>query len=497
LTGNLLHAANVALLFVFLRRLVAMEQMEPANNAGLKVNLALMTVALIFALHPIAVEPVSGISYCGDLLVTFFALLALLAATAFRSDNVRAAMLMGGVGSLCAFAAVTCKESGLATPLLLIVYWFLFRRQEAKGPWLWFLGAASTLTAIFLVALRATSALTSTYLVTQYHFSPASRDYLGGSFSQVFLIQPRLWVFMMGKLLWPTQLSADYTLENLGGLTTSFALAILIVVVLLQAWLAVKSRIGALGVATYWLGLVTVSNFMPLYRIMADRFYYLSLAGAAIQILALLLMTLRLRSWFWFTLAPVIVGLMPLTLLTLTREAVFANDFSLWSDTLQVSPSSSTAHNGLGIALSHQGQVDEALAQLSKALEIQPNWFQAENNLGIVYLQKEQFDEAAACFKKALADNPYLADARNNLGTILLQKGLLDGAIAEYQKALEIDPYYEKAHVNLGLALSQKGQVDEAIAQFQEAVRLNPDDGEVKNFLAAAQALQQQAPDSK
>jgi tetratricopeptide (TPR) repeat protein len=493
-SSNLLHAANVALLFVFLRRLIAAERTELAGNDGLKIQIALVTATLIFALHPIAVEPVSGISYCSDLLVTFFTLLALLAATAFRADNFRAALLTGGAGAFCAFAAVTCKESGLTTPLLLIVYWFLFRRQEAKWPWLLFLGTASTLTAIFLAALRAASTQTATYVVAQYHFATTSRDYLGGSFSQVFFIQPRLWVFMMGKLLWPTQLSADYTLENLGGLTASVAFAILAVVVLLQAWLAVKSRLGALGVATYWLGLVTVSNFIPLYRIVADRFYYLSLAGMAMQLLAVLLMALRSRSGFWWAAAPFFVALVPLTLLTLTREEVFAGDLSLWSDTVQVSPFSIRAHNGLGLALFHEGRMDEAVPQFLKALEIAPDWFQAEDNLGLVYLQKEQFDEAAVHFNKALADYPYLPDVQNNLGVILMRKGRVDEAIPRFVKASEINPYYEKAHYNLGLALALKGRMDEAIVQFQEAVRLNPDDSSAQDNLAKAQARVRQAP---
>ena len=120
-------------------------------------------------------------------------------------------------------------------------------------------------------------------------------DYLGGSLAQVFVIQPQLWVFMLGQLLWPTQLSADYVLTDINPPSTAVAVAILLVVISLQAWLASKSRIGALGVAMWWIGLSTVSNLVPLYCVLADRFYYLPLAGFAMQLTALLLMTLRSR----------------------------------------------------------------------------------------------------------------------------------------------------------------------------------------------------------
>jgi len=392
LCSNLLHAANVALLFIFLLRLAKAEITGLARNGIRRIQLAIAAVTLIFALHPLAVEPVSAINYCSDLLVTFFTLLALLAATAFKPENFRIALLTGAIGTFCAFTAVTCKESGLAVALLLIVYWFLFRRNEAKKPWFWFLGGAMMVTAAFLAA--------------RFAFAPTASEpaptYLGGSFFQVFLIQPQLWIFMMGKLFWPTRLSADYVLENVDGLPTSVALVILVLVVALQVRLASQSRIGAMGVAVYWVGLITVSNFIPLFRILGDRFYYLPLVGVTMQLLALLLMILRWRDGFWAVLAPCLIALLPLTLLTLMREDVFADEFTLWSDTLQVSPLSASAHTNLGKAFLQKGQVDDAMAQFQKAMELVPNYADNHYNFGVALLQKGQLKEAIAQFQKAL-----------------------------------------------------------------------------------------------
>jgi tetratricopeptide (TPR) repeat protein len=515
LCSNLLHAVNVALLFVLLRRLIATEIMGLAKSTVRKAQLAAVAVTLIFALHPISVETVANVSYSSDLLVTFFTLLALIAATSFRAENLRIAIIPGCLGTLFALAAVTCKESGIAAALLLIVYWLLFRRGEAKESWLLFLGAASALTAIFLAA--------------RFLFAPPSPDhlsYLGGSFSQVFLIQPCLWIFMMGKLLWPAHLSADYTLADMNLVSTPVALTILLAVILLQAWLAAKNRLGAFGVAVYWLGLATVSNFIPLNRILADRFYYLPLAGIAMQLLALLLLTLSAHRGFWLTLVPCFSALLPLTLMTLNRESVFANDFSLWSDTLRTSPHSERAHLGLGWVfyqreqpddaigefektleinpnnaeaccnignvLVQKGQIDDAIVQYQKALAIAPNLADAHYNFGNVLVQKGQIDDAIIHYQKALEINPNRAEIRNNLGFALFSKGQVDDAMVQYQKALEIAPNFADAHYNLGLALIQKGQIDGAVAQFQEAVRLNPDDSAAQNNLAKAQAMARQ-----
>ena len=62
LCSNLLHAINVALLFVLLRRLMPVEVAGLTNTEALKAQLAAAAVTLVFALHPIAVEPVASVS---------------------------------------------------------------------------------------------------------------------------------------------------------------------------------------------------------------------------------------------------------------------------------------------------------------------------------------------------------------------------------------------------------------------------------------------------
>jgi protein O-mannosyl-transferase len=463
LGSNLLHAVNVAMLFVLLLRLARTESVKFSGGENRRLIVAVAAVVLIFALHPISVEPVAAVSYSSDLLVMFFAVAALLAATAFDPGDFRSVLLAGSIGTFCAFAAVACKESGSSVVALLVVYWFLFRRGEAKGPWLWFLGSAATVTVAFLAAR---------FLLAPPVDQPP--DYLNGSLGQVFLVQPRIWVFMMGKLVWPFPLSADYRMEDLNGLSAPGALVILAIVFLLQTWLARNSRIGAMGVAIYWLGLVVVSNFIPLYRPNADRFYYLPLAGVAAQLLALLLLLIKSRDGFWVAATACFVALVPLTWLTLVRQDIFVSDFALWSATVQVSPYSSIAHLNLGHALYEQGKTDEAIAEIQTALNITPSLADAHNDLGSALVQKGKWDEAMTSYREALQFQPNHADAHYNLGVALFQKGLVNEAIEQFEKAIELRPYHVLAHNNLGAALLQEGRTDEAIAEFQTAIKLDP-----------------------
>ena len=479
LCSDLLHAANAALFFVLLKRLIAADKGGLDQGKTWMVLLASTAATLIFALHPLSVESVAEISYSSGLLMVFFTLAVVLSATFFDPQNKITALIAGTFGTFCALGAVTAKESGVAAPLLLGVYWFLYRRQESKGPWIGFLALASTISAAFLVA--------------RFEFAPSNTghpSYLGGAFSQVFFIQPRLWVFMMGKLIWPFQLSADYTPIDQIGPPTVLAFAILVVVVAIQSWLAAKIRLGALGMATYWFGLVTVSNFIPLYRPLADRFYYLPLAGVSMQLLALLLLALPSPRRFWGILAPLLVALVPLTALTLQREAVFANDFSLWTDTLRVSPDSAVAHSGLGWALYQKGRLDDAISDYQKALKINPDMAETHNNLGLAFYQKGQWDDALQQYEKAQDLKSDTAQIPNNIGLALAQKGRLDEAIVQYRKALSISPHFAEAHNNLGMALAQQGRLDEAAIEYGKVLEIAPDQAETHNNLAIVLAQQ-------
>jgi Tfp pilus assembly protein PilF len=472
----LLHAATVALLLVLLRRLAAAE-LGPVETAPAPVQCALVTATLAFALHPIATESVAEVSFSSALLVALFTLLGLLAATAFRPADRTARWLAGAAGILCALAATLTKESGIAVALLLGVYWFLFRRREAKGPWLVFLGTALAVTVAVAGAILAFATSGQRDL-----------DYLGGSLGQACLIQPRLWVFMMGQVLWPTRLVADYTLADMPLLSTPAALLVLAAVVAFQVWLARRSRLGALGVAVWWLGLVTVSNLIPLYCFLADRFYYLPLAGAALQLAAIFLLLLRSSRGFGLAVGAALVTLPFLAALTITRQAAFATEDAHWADTLRKSPHSFLARYSRGVAFLKQGRLDDAAAELEQALAGDADDSAAHVCLGLIAQCRGEPDQAIAEFQTALTLNPRNSEAHGDLGLVLCQQSRFDEGIEQFHQALALDPDDDSTHTDLALALAQKGQPEAAIAELRLALQVDPQSArahyELGNLLA-------------
>lgn len=102
-------------------------------------------------------------------------------------------------------------------------------------------------------------------------------------------------------------------------------------------------------------------------------------------------------------------------------------------------PDSAVAHSKLGVALAHQGRLDEAIAEFSKAVALQPTY----------------------------------APAYSNLGNAYRESGMLAEALAAYERALALDPDYWVAHQNLGVLYKQMGRVSEAVEHFKTATRLS------------------------
>lgn len=122
----LLHAANAALVFALGRRL------SGSRSAG-------FIAGLLFAVHPLHVEPVLWACSASDLLCTVFSLLSLLAlenALDAASRRARAGWLLAALA--CFALALTSKEAALALPGVAALRVFLhqkWHRWRAAAAW--------------------------------------------------------------------------------------------------------------------------------------------------------------------------------------------------------------------------------------------------------------------------------------------------------------------------------------------------------------------------
>ena len=354
-TSVTLHAAVCAMLFLLLVRLL------PAPGGTWPAFVAV----LVFAVHPLNCEPVSEVSYREDLLVAASILVALFAAMAFlRKPGLWRNLLLGGICCLALLFGVSAKENGAAGPVVLGCYWLLWRRKEARLPWGCLLSAACLVVTGFLAA-RFTLRQEHSIIFTV----PPPR--LGGSLANSLLIQLRIWAMEFSQVILPHDLCADYGPYSLRNFSLPLSIAVVALVGGMQIFLAFRDRLFAFGSVFFWAGLLPVSNIVPLFRPMADRFLYVPLAGVAVLLAQALFLARSLRpparalvygaAILWIGAAAVV---------TFRREAVWHDSLALWQDTASRNPFSNAAANNLGWALLDTHRNQDAAGSFARAIRL-------------------------------------------------------------------------------------------------------------------------------
>lgn len=116
-----------------------------------------------------------------------------------------------------------------------------------------------------------------------------------------------------------------------------------------------------------------------------------------------------------------------------TAEAV-----RLWESIVQANPRFAPAHSNLGVALHHQGKIEQALLEYKLAIELDPRGaIGAYNNIAEIYMNRGELEEASQYFKLTIELDPEAtAIPLANLGSCLIGLGRREEAIQAYERSL-------------------------------------------------------------
>lgn len=487
----LLHALAAILLWRILRRL----QLPGAWLA-----------AGIFALHPLAVESVAWVTELKNVMSVIFYFAAALAYWHWQEPGndvkkpVQNPRQWYFIALALFVAALFSKTAVCSLPAaLLLVIWWKRGRVSSRDVW--------PLLPFFTVAVAL--GLTTSWV---------ERNLVGAqgpewviSFPERCLIAGRALWFYAGKLFWPAHLTFIYPRWHIdSGIWWQWAFPVAALAVVAGLW-HLRPRIGRgpLVAVLFFCGtLFPVLGFSNVYfmrySFVADHFQYLAEVGLIVLAVAGLAKMLRPIP------SAAIVLPLGLAVLTWKQSHIYADQKTLWQDTLnknptcwlahnnlgvalfkqgeiteaasqyqqaiQLNPSDAEAHINLGIALLNQGRTDDAISEYQVAIRLKPDDFRAHHNLGIALNKKGQINDAISQFMETVRLKPDMAEAHKSLGSALLNQGQLDAATSQFLETIRLDPNDAEAHYNLGTALDKKGQTDAAISEFQEAAQLNPND---------------------
>jgi Flp pilus assembly protein TadD len=122
-----------------------------------------------------------------------------------------------------------------------------------------------------------------------------------------------------------------------------------------------------------------------------------------------------------------------------------------------------------GRAMLEEGDLNGAIAQLSRAASLDPKLAQAHNLLAVAYDRKGLHDRARDSYDRAVDVSEGNPQALNNLGYSLYVGGNYRAAVDKLKRAARLAPGDARIHNNLALAQVRLGKYDDAYKNFARA----------------------------
>jgi tetratricopeptide (TPR) repeat protein len=359
------------------------------------------TAALLYALHPLHVESVAWVSGTVDPLMSIFFFGGFLAYFCWRETQNREWLL---ACAALVTAALFTKEGGIALPVLIGLYeWMFPSRQSSRKTKTW-LGAALGISVLLYTGARAI-ALAS--LVTR-------QDHR--SWLDVLRIAPKLICLYMAKGLWPRHVAAWYDIR----LSTRFDFTgfygpLLLVLVPAAATLWVLRRRKEMGFFLLWWWIALLPALvgvltLPEFDLAHDRYSYLSLFGLS-MVVAALLRRLPGPHTEAFGL-PVMQSALALLLagglagLSAQAAATWKSDITMYSHAVEVSPRAIRPHALLGNEYLKRAKFDDALRLYRETRDLDPeNWWTNYAYAAALY-RARHYDEALAAIRRTAQLDP-------------------------------------------------------------------------------------------
>ena len=168
----------------------------------------------------------------------------------------------------------------------------------------------------------------------------------------------------------------------------------------------------------------------------------------------------------------------------------------VWGAAVPVEAASQEAErlNERAVALTSQGQYEEAAALFMQALRLSPNDEVIRRNLsglrtrwGHQLLRAGSLDQAQGQYQAALELNPNESAALLGLGDVQLRRREPRMAAETYRQAVALDPRNPDAYVRLGEAYYHQGDLTAALSEWDRALALRPGDGELRKRIQEVQ----------
>ncbi|XP_058831025.1 protein O-mannosyl-transferase Tmtc3-like [Topomyia yanbarensis] len=490
--------------------------------ATLLSEVASFAAAMLFAVHPIHTEAVTGVVGRAETLSSVFFLAAFIFYTKATRRKKSTGWRYLSVAIMFVTTAMLCKEQGITITGVCAIYEIFVAQKIRLGdiyhlarsvmsgksltlPSGWWPHEATRRLAVLCVAtvalLFARLQIMGSQLPVFTRFdNPASvASTPTRQLSYNYLASVNLWL-----LLFPCDLCCDWTMgtvplvesfadpRNLITLAAYGLLAVLVWVAFAQTDRQ-KSAVIVMGLAFMVLPFLPASNlFFPVGFVIAERVLYMPSMGFCMLVAyGFQLLTERWsRKLSWCCLCFLLLSH---SIKTYNRNADWESEYTIFMSGLKVNQRNAKLFNNVGHALESEGKFEEALQFFHKAVSVQEDDVGAHINVGRTYNHLKMFKEAEQAYLKAKSLLPkakpgesYQARiAPNHLNVFLNLANLisknatrLEEADLLYRQAISMRSDYTQAYINRGDILIKLNRTKEAQEVYERALlydSTNPD----------------------
>lgn len=447
LTNIIIHLLNGLLVYHLLFRLHG-------------ERLLALVAAAIFLFHPLQVESVAWISERKGLLSLFFMLLSWVGYCRYRNAQSGGGRFAYSISLAAFLLSLLAKTSSIVLPLILLMFDWCFENEQQrirlldKAPFFVVAGLFSAI-EIFSELPQNGGALVG------YH---------GGSPLATFYTMLTVFCRYLGLMLWP----ADLNVEHLPPVYRTPNLAVIGAAVLLAGvaaagvYLFKNNRKLGFWVLFFWVGLLPVSQIIPLRLLMYEHYLYMPLIGAAALVgYGVNRLRDRIGERRSIILYACIGGwLLALAVTAHQRTAVWKDSLALFTDATAKSPEGFVIWANLGEVQHFLGNMEASRVALEKCLTIRPTDANTLWALGELHTERGELDKGAAYLQRLLALDPKYVMGWATLGNNYLARGDYGKAGELYNKALVLQPDALQVIMQLGKLAVLEKRFDAARSYF-------------------------------
>jgi protein O-mannosyl-transferase len=152
-------------------------------------------------------------------------------------------------------------------------------------------------------------------------------------------------------------------------------------------WVLRRVPFFSFGIFWFFIQILPTNSVVPRYDILSERNLYLPSVGILLSFVALSLYLAPKLAFTSPTLAPAaikslsLLAIGALVITTVSRNRIYRDQITFWSDAVRKSPHKARTHNNLGYAYFVAGDLDRGMEEFRTALSLDRGLASAQHNL--------------------------------------------------------------------------------------------------------------------